>query len=325
MAELLNFVLLFAVIGLAAVASLGEKRPGWRAAAYAGVAMVGLGAVGLALVYLLLAAMQRMAPQTLSPDLARTLAALRPLRVGLGLLAGGFVSWLVLLPPVRRAVAHVLPIRPESVVNAMALSLLVLLWAQSVGLSGLGPQGFLDLSGPLSTAQVVLGEVPLAILGMVAVGLFTRRTPAETWERLGLTGLSRRQVALSVAGAAALVAFEVGFNWVAGRLAPGAFDELNRATNALYGNVNNVAAAAAIAVASGVAEEILFRGALQPRLGLVPTALSFGVLHLQYGVTWALLSVGLIGLVLGIYRQRVNTSACIVVHALYNLAIFLLP
>ena len=322
---MLNLTLLLAVIVMAAVASLGEKRPGWRAAAYAGAVLVSLAVLGLGLAYLSLAAAQRSAPQTIPPDLAETLRDLHPLRVGLGLAAGGLLSWVALLPPVRQRVARVVPIRPDSVVNAVALAFLVLLWALSVALSGLGPQGFLDLAGPLTAGQVVMAEVPLALLGIVAVGLFTRRSPAQTWERLGLTGLTWRQVALSVAGAVGLVAFEVAFNWLAGRVAPQAFEELNRATNALYGNVNGLAAAATIAVASGVAEEVLFRGALQPRFGLVLTALSFAVLHLQYGVTWALLSVGLIGLVLGLYRERMNTSACILVHALYNLAVFLLP
>lgn len=322
---MLNLLLLLAVIALAAIASLGEKRPGWRAAAYVGMGLVGLGVLGLALIYLFLAATQSLAPETLPPDLAKDLADLHPLGVGVGLLVGGVLSWLALLAPVRRAVARVVPIRPDSVANAVALALLVLLWSQSVALSGLGPQGFLDLAGPVSVGQVVLAEVPLAVLGMAGVGLFTRRSLAETWQRLGLGGLNWRQVGLSVAGALGLVACEVAFNWVASRIAPQAFDELNRATNALYGGVNTVTAAVVVALASGVAEEILFRGALQPRFGLVPTALSFGVVHLQYGVTWALVSVGLIGLVLGLYRQRMNTTACILVHGLYNLAIFLLP
>ncbi len=322
---MLNFLLLLAITAIAAAASLGEKRPGWRAAAYASMVVVGLGVLALALLYLLLAVVERMAPQSMPPDLIESLHDVHPLRVAVGLAAGGVLSWLVLLPPVRRAVARVVPIRPESVVNAVALAFLVLLWAQSIALSGLGPQGFLTLTGPVSAAQVVLAELPLALLGIAGVGLFTRRCPAEAWERLGLKGLTWRQVGWSVAGVVGLVGFEVVFNWAAVRIAPQAFAELDEATRMLYGGMRNPAAAAVVAVASGVAEEVLFRGAMQPRFGLVLTALTFGVVHLQYGVTWALISVGLIGLVLGVYRQRINTTACIVVHGLYNLVLFLLP
>lgn len=322
---MLNLALLLAIVIVVAMASLGEKRTGWRAAAYVAMILVGMGVLALALIFLLLAAAQRLAPQALPPDLLQNLHALDPLRVGVGLLAGALLSWLALVPAARRAVARVVPIRPDSVVNAVALALVVLLWAQSVALSGLGPQGFLDLAGPVSVGQVVLAEVPLALLGIAGVGLLTRRSPAEAWERLGLKGLTWRQVGLCVAGVAGLIAFEVGVNWVAGRVAPQALDELSQVTGTLYGGVNTFAAAAAVAVASGTAEEILFRGALQPRFGLVLTALSFGVAHMQYGVTWALVSVGLIGLALGIYRQRANTTACILVHGLYNLVLFMLP
>lgn len=322
---MLNFLLLLAITAVAAAASLGEKRPGWRTAAYASMVVVGLGVLALALLYLLLAVVERMAPQSMPPDLIQSLHDVRPLRVAVGLAAGGVLSWLVLLAPVRRAVARVVPIRPESVANAVALAFLVLLWAQSIALSGLGPEGFLTLTGPVSAGQVVLAELPLALLGLAGVGLLTRRSPAEAMERLGLKGLTWRQVGWSVAGVAGLVGFEVVFNWAAVRIAPQSFAELDEATRMLYGGMRNPAAAAVVALASGVAEEVLFRGAMQPRFGLVLTALTFGVVHLQYGVTWALISVGLIGLVLGVYRQRINTTACILVHGLYNLVLFLLP
>ncbi|HOG45049.1 MAG TPA: type II CAAX endopeptidase family protein [Anaerolineae bacterium] len=320
-----NLILLVAIVAVVAMASLGEKRPGWRIAAYVSMALVGLGALLLGVVYLVLAAAQQAAPASLAPDLAANLANMRPLRLGLGLLVGGVASWLALAPPVRRALARIIPVRPDSTVNAVALALLALLWAQSIGLSGMGPEGFLALSGSLGLGQVLLSELPLAALALAGAGLLTRRSAAETWQRLGLGGLSWRDVGLSLAGVAGLLAFEVALNAVGSRVAPQAFNELDRATLELYRGIDTPLAAALVALASGTAEELLFRGALQPRLGLVLTALTFGVLHLQYGVTWALLSIGVIGLVLGLYRQRLNTTACILVHATYNLILFLLP
>ncbi len=41
-----------------------------------------------------------------------------------------------------------------------------------------------------------------------------------------------------------------------------------------------------VALVSGVAEEILFRGALQPAIGLIATALVFGFLHGGLGRAW---------------------------------------
>jgi membrane protease YdiL (CAAX protease family) len=124
---------------------------------------------------------------------------------------------------------------------------------------------------------------------------------------------------------AGLIAFQVLMGAAASRAAPQAYDELSRASLELYSGIDTPLAALVVALASGTAEEILFRGALQPRFGLPLTALTFGVIHLQYGVSWALLSIGVIGLVLGLYRQRINTTSCILVHAVYNLVLFLAP
>lgn len=308
-------VVLFAAITVVVVmASLGEKSKGWRAAAY--VATIGLAVTVflLGLIFLALALMPDQLP-----------AGLDPLPVGLGLLAGGIGSALALLPPVRRALARIIPLRPESPVNAVALSLLVLLWAQSIGLSGLGPEGFLDLAGPVTVGQVLLSEVPLAVIALAGVGYLVRRRGGETWARLGLGGLTWRHGLIAVAGVAGLIAFQAGVSAIASLVAPQAFDELSQSSLQLYSGINTPLAALVVALASGTAEEILFRGALQPRFGLLLTALTFGVVHLQYGISWSLLSVGVIGLVLGLFRRHINTSACILVHGLYNLAVFLLP
>jgi len=314
MKRLETLILLIVVTGIIALASLGEKSRGWRIAAFAGVFALGMGTLLLGVSFLGMAAVHAQVP-----------AGLDPLHVGLWLVAGGVFSWLALLPAVRRALARIIPLRPESPVNAVALALLGLMWAQSIGLSGLGPQGFLDLTGPLSLGQVLLGELPLAVFAFAGVGLLARRSGGETFARLGLAGLTWRQCLLCVAGVAGLLAFQTAAGAVIGRLAPQAYDELNRATLQLYGGLETPLAALAVALASGTAEELLFRGALQPRFGLLLTALTFGVVHLQYGVNWALLSVGAIGLALGLYRRHINTTACILVHALYNLAALLLP
>ena len=71
-------------------------------------------------------------------------------------------------------------------------------------------------------------------------------------------------------------------------------------------------------------EEVLLRGALQPRLGIVLTALLFGALHVQYQVPGMLVIV-LIGIGLGIVKERTSTSCVILVHVLYDAGAFFLP
>ena len=70
--------------------------------------------------------------------------------------------------------------------------------------------------------------------------------------------------------------------------------------------------------AAGIGEEILFRGAAQPRLGLPLTALLFAAVHTQYTVSPALVHIFVTGLLLGVVRRRANTTTAIAVHASYN-------
>lgn len=82
---------------------------------------------------------------------------------------------------------------------------------------------------------------------------------------------------------------------------------------------------AVIAVAAGVGEELLFRGALQPEIGLIPASLVFGALHtggrgtLAFGC-W----VAVMGAALGwLAAATGGLLAPIVAHALYDAAAFI--
>jgi membrane protease YdiL (CAAX protease family) len=78
-----------------------------------------------------------------------------------------------------------------------------------------------------------------------------------------------------------------------------------------------VGAAIVLGLCAGIGEEVLVRGALQPRVGLVAASLLFACAHVQY--TWfGILTVGLLGVALGILRARTNTTVAIVVHSLYD-------
>lgn len=78
---------------------------------------------------------------------------------------------------------------------------------------------------------------------------------------------------------------------------------------------------AILALASGIGEELFFRGALQPRLGLVATSLLFGVAHLVPArplVLWSLFACGA-GLLLGaLFELTGNLVAPVVAHVAVN-------
>jgi membrane protease YdiL (CAAX protease family) len=73
-----------------------------------------------------------------------------------------------------------------------------------------------------------------------------------------------------------------------------------------------------LGVSAGVGEELAMRGALQPRLGLVFTAVVFASLHVHY--SWiGMGTILLMGVVLGAIRERTSTTVAILVHTLYDL------
>lgn len=79
----------------------------------------------------------------------------------------------------------------------------------------------------------------------------------------------------------------------------------------------------AFGVMAGVPEEILFRGAVQPRLGLLLTALIFGALH---AISWMyfIYAAGA-GLLLGLVVEwRGNLWAATLAHFAYDAGVFLL-
>jgi membrane protease YdiL (CAAX protease family) len=70
-----------------------------------------------------------------------------------------------------------------------------------------------------------------------------------------------------------------------------------------------------------ICEEILFRGALQPRLGLVLTALLFTSIHTQYSISFDTLAVFVLALGLGLIRKYTNTTTSAICHSTYNLIV----
>lgn len=86
-----------------------------------------------------------------------------------------------------------------------------------------------------------------------------------------------------------------------------------------------VTSAIVLSVSAGVGEEIFFRGALQPRFGIAPTSLLFGLLHSTYGSVPHVVLAILMGVLLGLlFRHRKNILPPIVAHSVYNLLIFTL-
>ena len=241
-----------------------------------------------------------------------------PLPAAILVLAAGMAAP-VLFTPVRRVIARVLPLEPESPVGTLALVAVILI----VGLQANYQASHDALAAVRASAQlqpidVVVQEIPILVLALLGVGLFTRRSLPATLERLGIVRPAPWQVCAALAVAGLFVAASQGAEYLQLKLDPALAHRLSQATSHYYAGITGVFGIAAIALAPGVAEETFFRGALQPRLGVLLAALAFAAIHTQYALTVDTLLVFTLGCGLGLVRRQLNTTAAIVSHASYN-------
>lgn len=263
-------------------------------------------------------------PSTLATTtLGEAFGAPRPAGVTLLLIA----VWglLATLPEARRLLARWLPLDPSSSVHTLALILAgYLIGANALVLSQGGLEGLAETSEASSVGQIVIAEMFYAAVGILGVGLFVRRHGWKLVERLGLEKPTAAQLKGSLRWILALVALQ----WLAGVVLyytnPEQAELLDEVNSLLLGNMDTVWDWFLLAAAAAAGEEILFRGALQPVLGLWATSLLFAMAHVQYGLTPVTILVFGIGLVLGLVRRRTNTSVAIFVHFGYNFILGLL-
>jgi hypothetical protein len=168
--------------------------------------------------------------------------------------------------------------------------------------------------GPGSFAGSLVG---FTMLTLGAVGFPVRRGWRATAERLGLRRIAWPEIALIAGGLLALVLLNAGMEWVASTWQPAMYRRDQAMNELIAGRLTGVGTLM-LGISAGVGEELAMRGALLPRLGLVATSLLFAALHVQYSPL-GMLTIGLIGLLLGVIRRRGGTTSAIAVHVLYDI------
>jgi membrane protease YdiL (CAAX protease family) len=96
------------------------------------------------------------------------------------------------------------------------------------------------------------------------------------------------------------------------------YEEQTKASDALSQSVTSLGLAFLLAATAAVGEEIAFRGALQPVLGLWPTALIFAFTHVQYTLTPAWLILLGVAVGFGWIRERYSTTVSMMTHFAYD-------
>ena len=263
--------------------------------------------------------------------------------MGLVILAALYAWFLVTVPAFRRHLTRIFPspvpalagdaaqpwqaqrrgFDPARPVHAMAFCLALLFFVQNAaeyilagGQSGALTSGVDETSvlvSSLLTAVMFLGSA------FAGVGAGADRTWRAAFDRLGLHRPTLSELTVAVGAAISLVVFLffAGQIWLS--LVPQQeIQQQTQLSQAIAGSVTTLGAAFLVALFSSVGEEIAFRGALQPVLGLWPTTLLFALAHLQYQFSPAALIILVVGAVLGLLRRHFGTVSAIAAHFLYN-------
>jgi len=225
-----------------------------------------------------------------------------------------------LLKPIRKDVAAFVPIDPDNPVHALALVLTVmLLGLQITSIVFTDVLASNNAQPSLTVADLVEDELPFLLAAVIGVGVFIRRSGSATASRLGLVRPAWWHIPLALACTGAFYGLGQGSDVLSHMWTPDLARQVDRTTQHVFGHLNTPLGIAALAVVPGICEEILFRGALQPRIGLIATALVFTSIHTEYGLSFDTLTVFVLALGLGLIRKYTNTTTSCTCHVSYNL------
>ncbi len=316
---------LMAMAGMYALAQSWDVRD--RARTGDAIADVSLspGSVGhvLRLLVPLIAPLAGAVAYTMLAMYARTLApGAATIAVTQWCTASALVCVLAAFPPIQQQLALVFTHGPHPghtarLTAALALVVLLLPFPMTLllpllteALSGTG-KPLADVGGLVGQ---LLGEV---LFALAAVGLWVGRDAKQTRERLGLGGMNARHVMIAVIGLAAVIGVNAGMEYIE-RTQYHVLWLRDQAMVKMIAADLSLAALLVLGVSAGVGEEVLVRGALQPRVGLIWASLLFAAGHVQY--TWfGMLTIAMLGITLGLIRKHANTTTAIIVHALYDI------
>lgn len=259
---------------------------------------------------------------------------------GLALLVNGQSGgWLALgiglglgLPMIRQfrlALANVTPMDPASKIDFSGLAIVLavigyLVYAVLFLPTVEGETGESAISTGVSVSSLLVNFLAFVALAYVAVGYRNYRTGTEATRRLGLSKPSLEQIAVGLG--AVVPAFILSFSgsFLTTWLQPDVVERLQETISDMTSGVQNPAGAVLLGLTTGIGEEVLFRGAIQPRFGIVIASVLWTLLHVQYELTWVIAGLFAMGIMLGLIRKHFGTVAAIITHAVYNALVVLI-
>lgn len=257
--------------------------------------------------------------------------------VELNWLALGFwlpmlIVLLLFVPPIRRGIARLLPVQADSHVHTVGLMtgmFLITLWSYDV------------LTSPVSSNMMEVGSfyfqalypsmlhlLGYLLIAFVGVGFLIRRNWRDSLRRLGLKRLTHQGFLVAVGtGLLTFVIFLLinlclkALGWGSVDFIGNVLEEIQNRRTFFDGDIFLLSLPGLLfsIFLFPASQEILYRGLLQPRFGILLTAILFALSHYYYGFSAATLAMFILGIGAGLIRQCFSTTAAIFVYAAYNL------
>ena len=236
------------------------------------------------------------------------------------LLLVGIGFGLPLLRPFREVLARVTPLDPDSAIDMTGLCVVLGLLGLFIG-NSLAPMATEppELIPAVGILELLVQAAAFLAIAYIAVGYPYWRDLRAATERLGIVVPDLRTIGIAVVATFACFVVAAIAGLASQQLDPTLSESLDEVVNQMTAELQNPLGAFVIGASAGIGEEAIFRGALQPRYGIIIPSLLFMMLHgPQYGFNLALLGLFGVSIILGLLRKYVNTTAAMITHALFN-------
>ena len=212
-----------------------------------------------------------------------------------------------------------MPFDPNSKPDMVGLSLLLGIALGLTAIFIVAPS--VDVTA-VSVPELVAQAVTFVLISYLGVGVLISRTVPSATQRLGLQVPTLRQTVIALALVFVLYLSSTISTILTGLIQPELYKELEQGL-LLPEQVSTFSGALIlglfVGLSTGIGEEVFFRGAIQPRYGIIFTSLVFALFHVQYGgLSLVMLDMFLSGIVFGLERQRMNTTTAIITHLVFN-------